>query len=228
MRIGGGTALVGGVMVLAGNAIHPRESGQLDNAEALLSVAANSPIWAVNHLILMVAIVLLLAAYYGLTHSITKEPGSAWARLGWGIAIVGAGIGVLFMLTEAVAVRGIADTWATSSGAQQGLALAAGDALFHLSLTLSTGGALFFFGICPIVVGKAVLGTTEYPDGLGWLGMVLGMLGVAVNGFQIVTGVTTSSGLIIVPVSIIGVTLWLGYSGVLMLRRSAMVEVPVG
>jgi hypothetical protein len=228
LRIGGGTAMVGAVMVVAGNAIHPRESGQLDNAEALLSVVAGSSIWAVNHLILMVAIVLLLAAYYGLTHSITKEPGSAWARLGWGVAIVGAAIGVLFMLTEAVALRGIADTWAASSGVQRELALAAGDALFHLSLTLSTGAALFFFGICPILVGKAILGSTEYPAWLGRLGMVLGMLGVAVNGFQILSGVTSASGLILVPVSIIGITLWLGYSGVLMLRRSAVVAVPVG
>lgn len=227
LRIGGMAALVGGVMVVAGNAIHPREPGQLDNAEALLSVVAGSAIWAVNHFILMVAITLLLAAYYGLTHSITNEPGLIWARLGWGVAIVGAGIGVTFMLIEAVALRGIADTWAASSGTQQELALAAGNALFYLSLTLSTGAASFFFGISPILVGKAILGSTEYPQWLGWLGMFLGAIGVAANAFQIVSGVTTTSGLILVPVSIIGVTLWLGYSGVLMLRRSTRAEAPV-
>ena len=141
LRIGGVAGLVGTVLLVAGNVIHPREPGQLDSAEALLSVVAGSDRWSVNHLILMVATGFLLTAYYGLTHSISHEPGSAWARLGWAVAIVGAGIGVTFMLTEAVALRGIADIWAASSGAEQELALAAGDALFFLSLTLSTGAA---------------------------------------------------------------------------------------
>ena len=73
----------------------------------------------------------------------------------------------------------------------------------------------------------AILGSVEYPRWLGGVGIVLGMLGVAANGYQVVSGVTTASGLILVPVSIIGVTVWLGYSGALMLRRSARAETSV-
>lgn len=220
LRIGGVAALVGGVMVLTGNAIHPREPGQLDNAETLLAVVADSPIWAVNHFILMVAITLLLAAYYGLTHSIKSEVGAVWARLGWGVAIIGAAIGAIFMLTEAVALREAAGTWAASSGADRELALAAGNSLFFLSLTLSSGAALVLFGICPIIVGKAITGSGEYPRWSGRVGMVLGLVGLAANGFQVLSGVTTQSGLILVPVVIVGVTLWIVSLGVMMLRRS--------
>ena len=222
LRIGGVAALVGGVMLVAGNAIHPREPGQLDDAETLLSVVAGSEIWTVNHFILVGAITLLLAAYFGLTHSIRSEIGSVWARLGWGVAIVGAGMGVTFMLTEAVAMRGIADTWAASSGTQRELALATGDSLFWLSLTLSYGAALFFFGLPPIVIGRAIVAGAEYPRWLGRMGMVLGVIGVGANAFQVLSGVTTQSGLILVPLSIVGVTAWIVYSGVLMLRRSTI------
>ncbi len=74
-----------------------------------------------------------------------------WAGLGWGAAIVGVATGLAFMMTEAVAVAALADDWATSSGADKVQALAAGDAIFQLSLTLAAAAALILFGVTPIL-----------------------------------------------------------------------------
>jgi hypothetical protein len=225
LRIGGVSAIVGGVLVLVGNIVHPREPGQLDDASALLEVIVDSEIWVADHLMIMIAMTLLLGAFYGVTHSITSGPGVVWAHLAWGMSIVGVGLGVAFMLTEAVAMAGLAETWAASSGNEKDLALAAGNALFHLSLALAAGAPLFLFGATPVLVGLAMLGSIEYPSWLGWVGVILGFIAVAGGLVQILTGVTSQTGLVLVPIGIVTVTLWILYLGVVMWRRSATVEV---
>lgn len=225
LRIGGMAAIVGGILVLVGNIVHPRELGQLDEASALLEVIAGSEIWVADHLVIMIAITLLLGAFYGVTHSITRGSGVVWAQLAWGTSIVGVGLGVAFMLTEAVAMAGLAETWVASSGNEKDLALAAGNALFQLSLALSAGAPLFLFGATPVLVGLAMLGSSEYPSWLGWVGVILGFIALAWGLVQVLTGVTTQTGLVLVPIGIVTVTLWILYLGILMWRRSATVEV---
>jgi hypothetical protein len=220
LRIGSVTAVLGGIFTLAGNIIHPREEGQLDDPETLLQVVADSDIWVADHMIIFIGVTLLLGAFYGVTHSISGESATAWARLAWGVAIVGVGLGALLMLTEAVAVAGIAETWATSTGPETELALAAGGALFHFSLALATAAPLFLYGIAPILTGRAILSSHDYPSWVGVAGMILGGIGVAANIGQILTGVTTQSGLVLVPIGIVGVTLWMIYLGVVMWRSS--------
>jgi threonine/homoserine/homoserine lactone efflux protein len=50
--------------------------------------------------------------------------------------------------------------------------------------------------------------------------MILGGIGVVANIGQVLTGVTTQSGLVLVPIGIVGVTVWMIYLGVVMWRRS--------
>jgi len=114
--------------------------------------------------------VLLLGAFYGLTHAINAEPGTNWARLGWGVVIIGVGLGVCFMATEIVAVPQAASIWAASTGEEKDLALATGSAIVQLSLTLSTAAALFLFGIGPVLYGVALVASHSYPSWVGWAG----------------------------------------------------------
>jgi hypothetical protein len=220
LRIGSVTAVLGGIFTLAGNIIHPRAEGQLEDPETLLQIVAGSDIWVADHVIIAIGVTLLLGAFYGVTHSISDDSATAWAGLAWGVAIVGVGLGALLMLTEAVAVAGIAETWATSSGTEADLALAAGSALFHFSLALAAAAPLFLFGIAPMLTGRAILSSHEYPSWVGVAGMILGGIGVVANIGQVLTGVTTQSGLVLVPIGIVGVTVWMIYLGVVMWRRS--------
>jgi hypothetical protein len=220
LRVGAGGAILGGFLILLGNIIHPRESGQLDDPGTLLEVVSNSSVWVVDHLVIMIGIAVLLAAFFGVTHSITGGAGMVWAQLAWGVSILGVGLGVTFMLTEATAMSALAETWATSAGPEKDLALAAGNALFEISLTLSTGAALVLFGAAPVLVGKAILGSGQYPSWLGWVGLIVGFIGIGANLVPLVTGRTTQTGLVLVPLAIVLATLWIIYLGVLMWRRS--------
>ena len=219
LRIGAVAAMGGGVLIVVGNILHPRESGQLDSAETLLEVVAGSAIWGADHVVIATGIALLLGAFYGLTQSI-RGPGVAWARLGWGVGIIGVTLGLLFMLTEVVAMSALADEWASSSGAKREQALAAGSAIFQMSLTLAAAASLVLFGVTPMLYGAAVLASDEYASWLGWVGLIGGALTSGASFVQLFTGITTLTGLILVPLGIVVVTLWIILLGVQMWRKS--------
>ena len=214
-------AIGGGAIALVGNILHPRESGQLDDAESLLDVASRSSVWVADHFVILSGLLLLLGAFHGLTRSITGEPGRTWARFAWGVAIIGVVFGLALMLTEAVAMAKLADTWAGSSGAEKDLALAAGSAVFELSLTLFAGGMLFFFGATPVLYGVAMLGSDDYPSPLGWAGVVFGSASVVAGAIQVFTGFTTTFFIVLFPIVSVAITLWIIYTGVVMWRKSA-------
>lgn len=172
---------------------------------------------------ILVGLVLLLGGFFGLTHSITGDAATTWARLGWGIAIMGSGLGVAFMLTEAVAMAGLVESWVNSSGPQKDLALAAGSAIFQLSLSLSVGAPLLFFGGAPMLCGVAILKSSDYPNWLGTVGVGFGSVTALASLIQLFTGVTAVTGLVLVPIGIVGVTLWIIYLGRLMWKLSAAV-----
>lgn len=217
-RIGALGVTLGGVLLLVGNVIHPREEGQLDDVEALLSVVAGSEIWAAVHTILLLGVALLLVGYVGLAATLTE---SVWPRLGLSLAIVGTGLAALFMTTEAVALPPIAEAWATSSNGARQSAIASALPLLHLSLALSAAASLFLFGFTPLVIGKALLFSDFYSSWLGRAGILIGIFGVVANLYQILTRVTTGTGLILVPIGIIAATVWVIALGVFMWRRSS-------
>ncbi len=221
LRLGGATALVGGALTFVGNVFHPREPGQLDSAGNLFDVVVRSHMWAADHFVIAIGLALLLHGFYGVTRSISTNPGAAWARFAWHMAIIGVAFGLLLMLTEAVAVTALAHDWHAAGGADNDLLLAAGNAVFELSLTFSVGGMLFLFGAAPVLYGIAILHGVEYPAWIGWIGVVFGVVGLTGAGIQVVTGESRLTFYVLFPIASIAITLWLAYLGV---RMWAMAE----
>ena len=71
-----------------------------------------------------------------------------------------------------------------------------------------------------MLYGVALLGSRNFPSWVGWVGVVFGTIGCGAGVVQLVLGVTTLTGLVLVPISIVAVTLWIICVGVLMWRRS--------
>lgn len=225
LRIGAVGAVGGGTLTLVGNILHPREAGQLEDAESLLTVAAGSDLWVIDHFVILIAVSLLLAAFHGLARSFTAEPSATWARLAWGVSIVGVVFALALMVTEATAMASLADQWATGTGAERDMALAAGSALFELSLVFSVGGILFLFGTTPLLFGVAMLTGNDYSRWIGWVGMVFGSVALAAGTIQILTRQTTLTQFVLFPVAAIGITVWIIYLGVLLWQRSTRIGV---
>ncbi len=221
LRLGGATALAGGVLTFVGNVFHPREPGQLDSAAHLFEVVVHRQTWATDHFVIAIGLALLLHGFYGVTQSIRHQPGAAWASFAWHMAIIGVVSGIALMLTEAVAVTSLAHAWNTSAGADKDLLLAAGNAVFELSLTFSVGGMLFLFGAAPILCGIAMLRSMEYSAMTGWIGVVFGLIGFGAAGIQVMSGESWLAFYVLFPIASIAITLWITYLGFHMWRRAA-------
>jgi hypothetical protein len=216
LRLGAASAVGGGVLTLVGNIFHPREPGQLDSAANLFGVVIRNEMWPADHLVIAIGLALLLHGFYGLTQSIRSEPGATWARFAWHMAIVGIVLGIALMLTEAVAVTSIAHAWDSSSGNERDLLVAAGNAVFELSLTFSVGGMLFLFGATPVLYGVAMLGSTEYRAWTAWIGVLFGLVGIAAAGIQVISGESWLPFYVLFPIASIAITLWIIYLGIQM------------
>jgi hypothetical protein len=221
LRLGGATAFAGGLLTFVANAFHPREPGQLDSAANLFGVVVRSHAWAADHVAIAIGLALLLHGFYGVTQSIRDQPGAAWARVAWHMAIIGVGLGIALMLTEAVAVTSLAHAWHAAGGGDKDLILAAGNAVFEMSLTFSVGGMLFLFGATPVLYGIAMLRSTQYRPWTGWIGVVFGAVGLAAAGIQVMSGQSWLAFYVLFPIASMAITLWIIYLGVRMWRMAA-------
>ncbi len=220
LRLGGAAAFAGGMLTFAGNIFHPREPGQLDSAANLFDVVVRHRMWAADHLVIAIGLAILLNGLRELSRSIQDQPGATWARFAWHMAILGAVFGLALMLTEAVAVTSLAHAWNRSTGEDKELLLAAGNAVFELSLTFSVGGMLFLFGAAPVLYGVAMLHSTRYRPWTGWVGLVSGLIGFAAAGIQVMSGESWLAFYVLFPIASIAITLWVTYLGFRMWRMA--------
>jgi len=222
LRLGGATAFGGGLLVFVGNIFHPREPGQLDSAANLLGVIIRHETWAADHVVIAIGLALLLHGLYGLTRSIRSEPGATWAHFAWQMAIVGVVFGLALMLTEAVAMTSIARAWDSHTGDEKDLLLAAGNAVFEVSLTFSVGGMAFLFGAAPVLYGVAMLRSAEYRAWTAWVGVLSGLVGLAAAGIQAMTGESWLTFYVLFPIASIPILLWIIYLGFRMRRMASI------
>ena len=86
IRIGSVSAIIGAVLFMIANVLHPR-SPNIEITQAQIETVAASDIWLTDHLVLLVSGLLLLGGLIALRRSITGQPGAAWAEFGYVSAI---------------------------------------------------------------------------------------------------------------------------------------------
>lgn len=101
IRIGGGFAIAGGVLALAGNALAPRFNQDQD-VDVYEAVARSSRLVPAN-LILITAVVLVAAGLWTVATTMRAGRGAELARLGAGAAVVGGSIAVVELSVETYA-----------------------------------------------------------------------------------------------------------------------------
>lgn len=92
-RIGSLSAIIGGILAIVVNGLHPRDLPGT-NPEAYLHEVAENTIWLADHTGIFLAIVLVVGGLLVISRSITKEPGAAWARLGAAVALVSVALAI--------------------------------------------------------------------------------------------------------------------------------------
>ncbi len=219
LRIGAVSAIVGAILAIVFNILHPRNLGPPD-MEALLRMIADSTIWVGDHIGIIIVILLFLGGLTALYRSITGEPGAAWARLGFVAVLLSSTLGVITFAIDGLAMKEVAAAWANAPAAEKAVTFLVAAGLEHVSFSLFSIWIFAFWGVTFILYGLAVALSDVYPRWLGWVALVVGTGGALVGLVQALQGpsvlVTT---VLFVAVSIL-LTLWVLVMGVLMWRRA--------
>ena len=218
-RIGAVLAIVGPVLGLLGNILHPPPSGLGEGAEGLLAGAAASGPWVPIHLIAILGAMLGTGGLLVLSRSITDEPGASFAYLAAASALLAQLLFTTFMVVDGHAVKPIGDAYAAAAPGDRAQVLATGEAVFRISIALGFAWQAQFVGITFLLYGLAVVFSDDYPTWLGWVTVLVG-----VGGLLAVTGQLTflqlSLTFTILRILIAVGLVWTMVMGVLLWRRA--------
>ena len=220
LRIGGVSLIVGFVLTIVHVVLLVVDAPLSDagDTEAFLQSIVDSSIWAGNHVLVLVPLLLGVGGLLALYRSITGEPGAALAQLGFAAALMGAAItSVSVAILGGGAMKELADAWAAAGDKEVPFAVA--KATILVSFDIGSWGNLVFYGVAPILYGLAISLTGIYPKWVGWVAVVGGVGGVLIQIVQFSQGVSQVT-IGVYGTSLLVVTLWLVVMGVLMWRKA--------
>jgi hypothetical protein len=216
-RLGSASAVLGAILALVTNLIHPRLSDYDDPVGETLREVAESGGWIPIHLGLLLGSLLIVVGLFAVARSMKGGPADGLARLALGSLLVSAPVAVMALAVDGYATKQVAEA---AAGGEAGFA--AGAAVVHVAWALFMALVILFVGVTPALFGLAVARSGIYPSWLGWGAVILGLVAVIVGVMGTLDGAsaaffvsfTVASGLL---------TLWVLAIGVLLGRRAAMV-----
>lgn len=224
-RIGAVGAVVGSLLAMVGNLLHP--ATPVGRSEGVARAIAESAAWAPIHLMIVAGLILMFAGLIALSRSLKGGLAGALAYLGSIAAIAGITIGILLVMLDGVAAKHLADVWATSPQAEKADALRLVLAEESLNFAIASAFNILFAGVTYILLGLAVALSRVYPRGLGWVAVAMGLGCIVAGLIQALTGeptLVTKTLTIIFPTVI---TLWTALLGVLLWRNVSLNNVLV-
>jgi hypothetical protein len=217
-RIGGLAGIVGALLAMVGNLLHP--ATPIGDPEGVAQTIAQSESWVLVHLVIVVGLILMLGGLVALSRSIEGGVAGALARLGSVAAVAGVTVGVVLVMVDGVAAKHLADAWEAAPSDEAAAALRGLLAEEAINFALASLFNILFAGFTFILLGLAVASSGEYPGWLGWVAVVAGVGSVPVGLVQAYTGESigfTRIATITFPTII---TLWVVVMSVLLLRKA--------
>jgi hypothetical protein len=206
LRIGATAGIVGALLGLVGNLLHP--ATPTGDPEGVARAIADSQLWV------------------ALAHSIQDGLPGALARLGSIAAVAGITVGLILVTLDGLAAPRLAEAWATAPPGEQATALRLVLAQETLNFALAALFNILFAGVTFILYGLAVAWSRLYPRWLGWVAVAAGVGSVLAGLIQASAGQSTTITQILTIIFPTVITLWLIEMGVLSLRRAAKAKGP--
>lgn len=220
--IGGWASIVGAILGMVGNLIHPVTP--IDDQPGVAQVIADNDFWVPIHLAIVFGIALMLFGLVAIRRSITEGLAGALARFGLVAGIAGAAIGLVLVILDGVAARQLAQEWAAASGDR---AVALG--LVHVNETINLAlASLFnfeFAAVTFILFGLAVALSDNFPRWVGWVAVLAGLLSLVAGTIQAYVGEPTGASRTLTIIGPTVITLWLLIMGILLVRRGRAASV---
>jgi hypothetical protein len=216
--IGGVAAIVGSLMGMVGNLIHP--ATPLDDPEGVARVIAESDAWTAIHLVIVFGITLMLGGLVALYQSIGDSRAGALARFGLAAGIAGIAIGVVLVILDGVGAKQLADEWAIAPQDERSTALRIVLANETINFALASSFNIVFAGATFILFGLAVATSGVYRSSIGWVVVIAGTASVGAGLIQAFVGEPTTASRVLTIIGPTVITLWLLAIGVLLVRKS--------
>ncbi|HEX2241502.1 MAG TPA: hypothetical protein VHJ82_10235 [Actinomycetota bacterium] len=220
LRVGGLVAMIGAVLAVVLNLLHPRTSNP--TLEEELDLASSRGIWMLDHFGLLLIGGFFLFSGWAIARSFRTEPSRSWAGVALAFAIAGAAALMLVVAIDGYATNAVADEWAATGGSEA--SLAAARAVSAIGVALFTAMIALTFGLTPILFGVTILAGAEYSRGLGWLAIFSGVVGLVTATIQYFGGLTNLTLNVLFPISSIGLTIWLFVMGWRLYQRTGTEE----
>ncbi|HWL48926.1 MAG TPA: hypothetical protein VNT92_03555 [Acidimicrobiia bacterium] len=218
LKIGGWAAVVGSVLGMVGNLLHPQTpiGDPLGTAE----VISRSNSWVSLHLIIVLGIFLMLFGLYALFRSITGALPRVLGEFGMLAAVVGVTIGLVLVIMDGVGARQLAEEWALAPLDQQENALRIVAANETINFALASLFNLVFAGATFLLFGMAVAFGEDYPKWFGWVAVAAGVLSIGAGLVQAIAGEPTAASRTLTIIGPTVITIWLLALGTSLIRRS--------
>ena len=216
-RVGAGAAMVGTVIGVIFNLLHPRSADAFESVEGELQMIADSDIWKFDHIMLAVSIAIGAVGFIAIALSMANTAGDAWARTAALFGTASAGVMMVLIGLDGIPVKDLADRWAAGDETITGAATA----LVEINFSLLGIGWILFFGITPLLFGQAFLSSGSYPANLGYADMIGGLLGLLTGFLLLFETATSFAATILIPVSSLIVTIVLFIAGWLLWNKPA-------
>ena len=217
-RLFGALFIAGSVVGLIGNALHPH-TADLDVAATAQAIASNGA-WVAIHLAIIVAILLVVGGFVGLTEHLSATPGRALARLGLSAALIGGAVVTVSIAVDGFSMKAPSVAAAGPAGPDAAVALQVAVAVTSVDFGIWSIGMLAFFGVAFGCYGAAVVASRRYPAWFGWIAVVAAVGSGIAALLRIGAGVEAQSSETLFLVSSLTLTLWALAIGVLLWRGS--------
>ena len=221
-RIGGASAILGSLMAMIGNLLHPMTP--VGDPTGVGHAIHGSDAWTIIHLAIVIGLILMLGGLMAIGASLHGPFASAMARFGWAAALVGGTVGLVLVTLDGIAAKQIADAWAQAPSAEQAAALGDLVAEETMNFALVALFNILFAGVTFILYGLAVASSNVYPRWLGWPVVVAGIGSIAVGVVQAQVGESTGISRVASIVFPTIITLWVAALGVLLLLRAPRLD----
>ncbi len=204
LRWGGAAAMVGAVLSLIFNLLHPRPGDT--TVEAELQMIADSGIWVFDHYMLAWALAFALVGLVAIGWSYAEGPAQTWGRFAVASAIGGVTVAFVTLAVDGMAMKEIADNWAANKDPSAETAA-------HIALSLFVGTIGSLFGLTAVLYGIAGLNSVTYPRWLGWLALLAGLDGLLVASIVYLSGPNEFALTVLFLIGSLAFTVWLFLMG---------------
>ncbi len=212
LRIGSVSAVLGAILLVVTNILHPRDFEYGDTASHFADVAG-SDIYLGDHIGLLVGALLMTAGLIAIARSLREGGGAAWAFFGLTSAVVSAGLMVVVIGIDGIAFVAAADELSGMS--------TAAFLLEQIGLGLFTMLIFFTFGVMYALYGLAISLSDTYPKYMGWIALVGGIAGMTIGIVQAYEGPSDTLTNVLFPIVSVLLTVWVFAMGLFMWKKAS-------